>query len=250
MSGVEFNGGSQFWNEKGVTALKRILLTGNSDSQGQVYINQDYLFSVMRAGGMPLLLPLLTTQEEWDEALSFADGVIITGGADVDPESYGAEKQLYCGTTDLKRDQMEIGLCHTAIRMDKPLLCICRGEQILNCALGGTLYQDISMEFSNQMFHPQYARKSDQVHEVVTEAGSRLAEITGKERFLVNSRHHQAVWKLGEGLKVSAYAPDGLIEGIELPDKRFAIGVQWHPESLSSYAPEAAAIFSAFIKAC
>lgn len=230
---------------------KRIALTPSfSDDGERVQINRDYTECVLRAGAVPVILPLLTSPEDWETILAGVDGLLLTGGADVDPASYGEEKQPFCGGTMPERDVMEIGLCRLALERDMPVLGICRGHQIMNCALGGTLYQDVATQFKPDLRHPVYERPREQVHTVTVKPDSRLAAITGKTELHVNSRHHQAVWKVGEGLTVTVYAPDGLIEGIELPGKKFALGVQWHPESLSSYVDDAQQLIDAFVAAC
>ena len=131
-----------------------------------------------------------------------------------------------------------------------PLLAVCRGLQVLNCALGGTLYQDIETQFGGDLKHPCYDQPREQVHFVELEEGTKLLSVTGVKRQKVNSRHHQAIKDLAPGLIVNARTEDGLIEGAEMPGKKFAVGVQWHPESLSDRIPEAQALMNAFAVAC
>ena len=220
------------------------------DRTGRITINQDYLDSVARAGALPALLPLTDDGAALDEIIRRIDGLLLTGGADVGPNMYGEEPLPLCGETAPARDKMEFALCRRALAAGKPILAICRGHQVLNCVLGGALYQDIAAQFGSSLRHPCYEAPRDQVHEVVVAEGSRLRAVTGLSRLSVNSRHHQAVKDLGAGLIVSARATDGLIEGIELPGPRFVVGVQWHPESLSDYRPEAQALFRALVEAC
>ena len=221
-----------------------------SDTTGNITINQDYLDMVFRAGALPVLLPLTGDRAAMDAMLARIDGLILTGGADVSPERYGEEKLPCCGETAPRRDEMEFYLCRRAVEMDLPVLAICRGLQVLNCALGGTLYQDIASQYGDQLKHPCYDTPRDQVHAVRVEKGTKLLAAAGMENLRVNSRHHQAVKRLAPGLIVNARAEDGLIEGAEMPDKKFVVGVQWHPESLSDYAPEAQALMTAFAAAC
>ena len=216
----------------------------------QMTINQDYVDAVRRAGALPVLLPLLDDQKAWEAMIGRIDGLLLTGGADVCPESYGEEKLPLCGETAPLRDKMELYLCRRAVEEEIPILAICRGHQILNCALGGSLYQDIAAQYGDALKHPCYEQKKDQVHAVTAEKDSLLYKITGMETMRVNSRHHQGVKRLGRGLIVSARAEDGLIEGIELPGSAFVLGVQWHPESLSDYREEAQKLFDAFVEAC
>lgn len=182
--------------------------------------------------------------------LDAVDGLLLSGGADVEPAYYGEERLPLCGTPAPLRDQVEFSLCRLALERHLPILAICRGHEVINCALGGTLYQDIESQYGAQLKHPRYEVPRDQVHGVTVAAGSRLQAITGLERLSVNSRHHQSIKTLGAGLRAVAWAEDGLIESVELPEEKFVLGVQWHPESLSDYRPEAQAIFDAFVAAC
>lgn len=220
------------------------------EKTGRITINQDYLDAVRRAGALPVLLPLYDDPALWPEMIAAIDGLLLTGGADVGPETYGEEKLPLCGQTAPLRDREEFALCRLALEKDVPLLAICRGHQVLNCALGGALYQDIAAQFGPRLSHPRYEVPRDQVHRVAVEGGSRLRDLTGMDEIAVNSRHHQAIKTLGAGLRISARAEDGLIEGVELPGKKFVLGVQWHPESLSGYRPEAQALFNALVFAC
>lgn len=232
--------------------MKVIGLTPSWDDQkNRVIVNQDYLDAIRRAGALPVLFPLYGDDPDiWDGMLENVDGLLLTGGADVGPDTYGEEKLPLCGETAPKRDRQEFYLCKKALEKDLPILAICRGHQVLNCALGGKLYQDIENQYGPELKHPRYEVPRDQVHFVTLEKDSLIHQITGKEQLHVNSRHHQAIKQLGEGLKVTARAEDGLIEGVEMPGKKFVLGVQWHPESLSDYVPDAQALFNAFVKAC
>lgn len=221
------------------------------DKTGRITVNQDYLDAVCRAGALPVLLPLLAdAPAQWDAMIDQLDGLLLTGGADVCPETYGEEKLPLCGETAPLRDRQEFYLCRKALERHLPILAICRGHQMLNCVLGGTLYQDIAAQYKDELRHPCYEVPRDQVHSVAVEKGSRLHQITGLDTLHVNSRHHQAICRLGQGLVVTARANDGLIEGVELPGPDFVVGVQWHPESLSDYVPDAQALFNAFVNAC
>ena len=233
-------------------AMRLIGVTPSVDDKtGRITVNQDYLDAVRRAGALPMLLPLYGDDPElWDEMIAHIDGLLITGGADVGPDTYGEEKTPLCGETAPLRDKMEFYLCRKALEVDKPIMAICRGHQVLNCALGGKLYQDIETQFGPQLKHPRYEVPRDQVHTVKLVEGTLIHKITGLTEIKVNSRHHQAVKELGKGLKPAVYAPDGLIEGVELEGKKFVLSVQWHPESLSDYVPDAQALFNAFVKAC
>lgn len=220
------------------------------DQPDRITVNQDYMDAVLRAGGVPVLLTPTEDKALMAEYLLRIDGLLLTGGADVGPDQYGEEKTALCGETAPKRDRFEFPLCRMALEKDMPILAICRGHQVLSTALGGDMYQDIETQFKPDLKHPQYDKRGDKVHGMLVEKGSLLEKITGLNRFEVNSRHHQAVRRLGEGLIPDAYAPDGLLESAHLPGKKFVLGVQWHPETLSDRYPEAQALFNAFVEAC
>lgn len=220
------------------------------DKTGRITINQDYLDAITRAGALPVLLPLTAEERLCRAMLARVDGLVLSGGADVEPARYGEERLPCCGAAAPLRDAMEYALCRLAVAADKPVLGICRGLQVLNCALGGSLYQDIGLQFAQAITHPRYDAPRGQVHAVEVLPGTRLEEISGGRKLRVNSRHHQGIKALGRGLCVSARAEDGLTEGVEMPGKRFIVAVQWHPESLSDYAPEAQALFNALVRAC
>ena len=230
--------------------MRIIGVTPSLTEKGNITLNQDYADAVFRAHAMPVLLPITADEDALKAILYRVDGLLLTGGADVGPEMYGEEKLPCCGETAPARDEMEFILCRLALERDMPILAICRGHQVLNCALGGTLYQDIETQFGAALSHPQYNTPRDKVHTVRVEKGSLLQKITGLEEMAVNSRHHQAVKTLGRGLVVNACAPDGTLESFELPGKTFVLGVQWHPESLSDRYAEHQALFNAFAEAC
>lgn len=230
--------------------MRWIGVTPSQSEDGRITVNQDYLDAVFRAGALPVLLPLTGEKAALKEMLNRIDGLLLTGGADVGPEMYGEEKRPCCGETAPRRDEMEFALCRWALERDMPILAICRGHQVLSCVLGGDMYQDIEEQFGKEIKHPRYEAPRDQVHRVIVEEASLLHSITGLTRLEVNSRHHQAVRRPGKGLAVNARAGDGLIEGVEMPGKKFVLGVQWHPESLSDRYPEAQALFNAFVEAC
>ncbi len=216
-----------------------------SDQRPQMTLNLDYVSAVMRSGVLPVVLPVTEDQRLLDAMYEHVDGVVFTGGADLSPSLYGEEKLPECGNTEPARDRMELALLRRCIREGKPFLAICRGFELLNVAMGGTLYQDIASQRPDSLFHPCYDTPAKQVHTVRVMADTRLMRIEGMEELQVNSRHHQGVKTVGRDLAVSAVASDGLVEGLELPSHPFAIGVQWHPETLSPFAGEAQRLFDA-----
>jgi putative glutamine amidotransferase len=173
------------------------------------------------------------------------DGLVLSGGIDLNPALYGEERHPKADEPNDGRDGLELDLLRQALDRDLPVLAICRGMQLFNVAFGGALSQHITSTGIHQRYD---LPKSQPVHTVEVEPGSRLAQITGAGKVAVNSRHHQAVAQLGKGLSISARAEDGLIEAFELPDKRFAIAVQWHPEDQAASDPIQAGLFAAFAK--
>jgi putative glutamine amidotransferase len=211
---------------------------------------EELVRAILAAGGRPYLLPSALALEEIAEVLSEFDGLFISGGGDIHPDFYGGEMQLSIDGIDRERDEFELELCRQAVVMDKPLLGICRGQQVLNVAMGGNLVEDIPSMLPSAGKHqwwPNYQR-GRLSHSVKLEKDSLLADVMGGMGFDVNSLHHQSVRRLGEGLKVTATAPDGVIEALEMPGKRFIVSVQWHPEWLPDSAPMRQ-IFKAFVDA-
>ena len=207
-------------------------------------IRENYCDAVTRAGGLPVLLPHEVEQAE--AYLRVIDGLIVTGGAfDVDPAIFGAGTRHATVKTKDRRTQFELAVSRGALAKDKPVLGICGGQQLLNVALGGTLIQHIPDEVPGALAHEQQHPRHEPAHTVRFVSGTRLREIAGSPEAPVNSTHHQAVKAPAAGLVVDATAPDGVIEGIEDPRRRFCIGVQWHPEYGISDADRR--LFAAFI---
>jgi putative glutamine amidotransferase len=189
-----------------------------------------YVAAVQRAGGLALVLPpdQLAVADP-DALLDRVDGLLLAGGADLDPSSYGAERHAETRGTWPERDAFELALARRALERDLPLLGICRGMQLLNVALGGTLDQHLPESLGSSAHRTIAGTFSE--HHVRLEPGSLACEAAGTEGFVVWSHHHQGVEALGEGLRISGWAEeDELVEAIELPGKRFALGVIWHPE--------------------
>ncbi len=213
--------------------------------------NYSYIHSVAKAGGVALLLPPLEDEGHLRLLFDGVDGLLFPGGVDIHPSRYGEEVLPGCGTIDTARDAVELRLAGWAIEEGKPLLAICRGIQILNVAAGGSLYQDIASlvpQAQRHDWYPGYPR--DQLsHRVHVAAGTRLSKIVGGSWLDVNSLHHQAAKAVGNGLLVSALAPDGIIEGLELAQHPFAVAVQWHPEELAATHSHARSLFTAFVQA-
>ena len=213
-------------------------------------VQETYVRSVQNAGGVPILIPLGLSMDDLQVILDRIDGILLTGGGDIDPARFGGETHPTVHQVDPDRDQVEIQLVKESVRLKKPFLGICRGIQVANVAFGGDLYTDISSQKRDSLPHEWVPGRpwSFLAHSIHIEPGSRLAEILGGTRFEVNSLHHQAVSKVADGFRVSAYAPDGVLEAFELPGHPFGVAVQWHPEWLQDYAPMRA-LFRAFVQA-
>ncbi len=204
-----------------------------------------YLDVVRQAGGMPLVLPVHGAFEP--ELLERLDGVVLTGGGDVNPGLYQRERSPLTTGVDLERDLFEFELARDAVARNMPLLAICRGVQLLNVALGGTLLQDVGFDVPDAIEHCDLAHWDQEVHAVDLEPGSFLEAVLGSS-IRVNSLHHQGLDELGEGLVTAGRAEDGLVEAVELPSKSFVVGVQWHPECLGPSHPSFE-LFRSFVSA-
>lgn len=190
---------------------------------------EDYAESVRLAGGEPVILDWASTSVA--RALERADALLLTGGPDVDPARYAEAPRPETRTAEAARDRFELELASRAMAQDAPVLAICRGMQVLNVAAGGTLVQDIPSELRSTVSHDIKEPKNAVAHTVAVQPQTCLARLLGLTETAVNSRHHQAVRATGNGLIVTAVAPDGVVEAIERPGARFCVGVEWHPEN-------------------
>lgn len=214
-------------------------------------IADTYTTAVESAGGIPLIIP--PQDDNVPRLVEIVDGLLITGGGDIDPALYG-DTDIHPTTYGIHagRDSLEFGLLREAIDREVPTFCICRGIQVLNVVLGGTLYQDIADQFSPQVQHQQQRdgiAKEEPGHHVDVTPDSRLASAYGATRLNVNSFHHQGLKQLGEQLIAVATAPDGIVEGVELPGHPWLLGVQWHPEMMFTVHTEHLKPFQALVQA-
>ena len=217
-------------------------------------MNQRYFLAATMVGAVPWMIPLLDddllTLREIYERL---DGLLIPGGVDINPAEYGEAARPECGNLDPARDRVELQLARWAIEDGKPILGLCRGHQIINVALGGSMWQDLASQkssFDKHDFFPTAGFERDHLaHDVDVVAGSRLSQLLESTRVPVNSMHHQGIKTLGRDLVVSATADDGLIEAIEGTTEAFCIGVQWHPEVFEMADPHTRHLFGGFIRA-
>lgn len=210
-------------------------------------VSDDYVSAVEKAGGIPIVLPIVDEEESIKEQVARVDAIVLSGGYDIDPIHWGEEISPKLDRIFPRRDAYELKVIRYAREMKKPILGICRGHQILNVAFGGSLYQDI-FDLPGVLQHVQKAKPYEASHSIQTKEGSFLREVIGESR-RVNSYHHLAVKDLGKGLEVSAVAPDGIVEGIEYHgEDEFIIGVQFHPEMMHRHEEFALNIFKEFIK--
>ncbi|WP_125582744.1 gamma-glutamyl-gamma-aminobutyrate hydrolase family protein [Levilactobacillus cerevisiae] len=201
--------------------------------------------AIVKTGGLPIILPSIDPEDVADY-LPLFDGVVFLGGADVDPTFFGEEPHVRLGKTYRKRDLFEIELLKQAVAANKAILGICRGLQLINVGLDGTLYQDLSEDPTARLKHSQAAMGNQPSHHVTVVSGSTLATLTG-ERPYVNSRHHQAVKDVAPNLRVAATADDQVIEALESRDSDQILGVQWHPENMYKHHVESRQIFKNFV---
>lgn len=252
----------------GPTRAPVILVTPDIETKGKEFqdlsisLSANYLKTVLRSGGVPLAMPTATSREVIAECVRRADGVLLTGGDDIDPRLYTAAERLperVRQTIEVtpdggERDYRELLVIDETFRQHKPLLAICRGHQMLNIALGGTLMPDLPSRMPGALNHRRTDKRSDVVHEVQLTPGSLLAKITAKRKLGVNSTHHQAVSRVAWPLRVVARSADGVVEGLELKPgvggMPFLLSVQFHPERLADRFTEHAAIFTAFTRIC
>lgn len=212
------------------------------------YVHHDYQKSIAANGGLPIILPFLE-ENLAVEMVDLCDAVILSGGEDIDPITFGEDPHQNIGDTILLRDKVEINVINRAMETNKPILAICRGIQILNVALGGTLIQDIPSQVKDSIKHTQSVKRSWDTHFVTIKEDSQLASIIGETKTRVNSIHHQAIDMLAKDLVEVARSKDGIIEAVEHKSyQNFLLGVQWHPESMASTNEKMNQIFAEFIK--
>lgn len=215
-------------------------------------MGRNYVRSLIDAGGAPILAPVTLNERDLRAMYDLAGGVMLAGGADVDPALFGEARHEKTAGIDPDRDRAEFLLARWAVADDKPLFGICRGIQSLNVAFGGSLIQDIPSQWPTTLQHNGHydgATREQVLHTVRAEPGSRVAQMLAASEAGVNSFHHQAVRQVAQGFVVTSRAGDGVIESIELPDRRFVVGVQWHPEEMSESRADMMRLFVTFVNA-
>jgi putative glutamine amidotransferase len=212
-------------------------------------VHSSYMEAVREAGGTPAILPVIEDEGLVGEYVRVLDGLLLTGGDDVPPEAYGERPLEQTKTLSPRRHRFEQAMVKAWLRTGKPILGICRGLQQVNVVCGGSLVQDIPTQVGTGVIHRKPKGSGKAAHAVAIEPGTRLRSLLAAASAQVNSNHHQAAREVGEGLRVSARSPDGVIEALELTDGRFGLLVQWHPESIKD-AKHRKAIYGAFVRAC
>lgn len=211
------------------------------------YMKRKYTKSLERAGADVRWIELGDTDKAVAQLLA-CDGLLLPGGADVNPQLYGQEPSEKCGKPNTLRDTAEKKMLEAFLPTNKPIFCICRGVQMLNVFCGGTLHQDI--KDTQKCRHSDFGSRGKGCHKVKIFTHTHLSEIFGKEEVLVNSMHHQAADQVGKELTICAVSEDGFIEALEITHHPFCIGVQWHPEHMSQNDPAQQKLFDAFVAAC
>lgn len=220
---------------------------------GETYsLTRKYAEGVLQAGGVPVIVPHNLDEESLRALFDRLDGMLLSGGGDIDPASFGEAAHPATCEIEPDRDRVELALARRVVEQDMPFLAICRGIQVLNVALGGSLVQDIPSQVQDALPHSfdrQTTPRNYLAHPVKIDPGSQLAQVMQLDVAQTNSWHHQAIKQVAAGLQVTAVTPDGVIEAVEVPGRRFAIGVQWHPEWLFEEMAEHRRLFEEFVRA-
>ncbi|MFC4618493.1 gamma-glutamyl-gamma-aminobutyrate hydrolase family protein [Camelliibacillus cellulosilyticus] len=223
-------------------------VTANTE-QKKLFVREEYLNATLETGGIPFITPYLKNPNHIHAVFDKIDGILLTGGDDIDPYRYGEEPMPGMGKISPERDHFEDLFIKEALSRHVPILAICRGMLMLNVAAGGTLYQDLATQHGAPLLHYQNAPRDHTVHTVQINKGTQLYQALGSETIRVNSFHHQAVKTLAPGFVTAATAGDNVIEAIENPNYPFVLGIQWHPGSLTKKEAHARGLFRSFIQA-
>lgn len=229
--------------------MKPIIGITASDTikEGHEGLKRSYMEAVALAGGLAIIIP--TTGDDYEAYVELVDGIIFSGGVDISPLFYDREPIQDLNYTSIRRDKSELGLFKEAYSRSLPILGICRGLQLMNVALGGSLYQDLRSEYPDSLGHSPRQGSDNIHHSIEIEEESILGQALGSSRAYINSFHHQAIDRLGENLRVTSRARDGIIESVEGMDDRFLLGLQFHPENLVKDYPEFLNIFRRLVEA-
>lgn len=230
----------------GILGMRTIDASGNVPVMRD-FTNAAYCAAVQRGGGIPLLIPATTGIDDVDRLLACCQGLLLPGGIDVDPRLYHEDPLPVLGDVDLQTDRLWIAACTKALELGLPVLGICRGLQLANVALGGSLHQDLSLANPHHLLHAQKQGRDYPMHRIEIDAESRLAQILGTTSLFTNTLHHQCVKDAGRGLTVIARTSDGIPEALESPDGRIIL-VQWHPEELLDSEPRMLGLFADLVQ--
>ena len=223
--------------------------SSNTYNQTTVLLNEAYVKAIMQAGGVPVLIPSLIANDGWGALYPRLDGILFTGGGDISLDHFKGDPHPRIDDVDPARDSVELNLLQAAVADSKPFLGICRGCQLVNVGLGGTLYTHIPDQLPNALDHSYPGNmRTVLVHEVKIDEGTRIADVLGEPIVKVNSHHHQGLKDIAPSLRVAGHAPDGLVEAVELPEHPFGIAVQWHPEWLTDQQ-STRNLFKSFVEA-
>ena len=235
-------------------AVTTSISPGNGGRPDRATLNGAYLRAIQRAGGVPVMLAPQFDQGSITVVMATSSGLLLTGGGDIFPGLDGQEQDPATSGVSVDRDRMEVEALGLALERGLPVLALCRGMQMLNVVMGGSLIQDLPSQRPSHINHAQTvggaAERNAATHDVRTDQSSRLASILGPGPVRTNSMHHQAVDALGAGLVAAAWAEDGIVEGVEMPGEHWVLGVQWHPEELAGMESHADRLFAAFLAAC
>lgn len=219
--------------------------------EDSIKLNEAYYKVLEKAGAIPLVIPMYKDLNVVFELIELLDGILFSGGVDLDPHNYGEEPKNGLGKITPQRDELEINLCRAFFTAKKPIFGICRGIQLINVALGGTLYQDIYSQHENPLKHSQDAPTHHPTHKIHIQRDSFLHSLFQKDEILVNSFHHQAIKDVSLALKAAAHSQDGIVEAVEKIDaQNFVLAVQWHPERMFEIHQEQLKLFEAFVERC
>ena len=227
-----------------------IALSVAVDNEATTSAFYTYTKAIELGGGVPLIIPYTESEETKKRLVELCDGFCFTGGVDIHPYYYAEQVKEACGTITDIRDTFELSLFRAALKTQKPIMGICRGAQLINVALGGTLYQDIPTEYETEIAHRQVEEKMEYSHSVTVLENTPLSALVGEGEMRANSFHHQAAKRLGNGLLPMAYAADGIVEAMYFPAHTYLRAYQWHPERLCERDEKNKALFTEFITAC
>ena len=225
-------------------------ISAEVDDEKDIKLKNTYVHAIEASGGIPMVLPYTQDIKTMERFIDLCDGFLFTGGDDIAPERYGEQIKDTCGEIQYYRDDFEFNMLRQVMKSSKPLLAICRGSQLVNVAFGGTLYQDMPSEKPSTVLHRQEDFGSTPAHSVSLVADTPLSSLIKQEHMQVNSLHHQAIKKLGDGLEIMALAEDGIVEALYLRGEQYLRAYQWHPERMFDTDAQSRLIFADFINAC